>query len=182
MRTLTDLALEPHRGARFLFVHVPAPHAPWVFGPAGEPRREGIQSFYSDARGLRTIDRREATRRVFDQATYVSQRVMTALQPVVSRPDPPVVIVFSDHGPGTGSSFVSPASSDLAERSSNFFAAFTPGQPDLFDRFTTPVNIFPTLFDGYFGLDVPRQPDTIYAWSGPEVNLFPVTVPGTNSR
>ena len=185
LTTIADaprLIAEPHDQPRFLFVHVPAPHAPWVFGPNGEPRTEGLDSFYMDPVGVRDIDRPEAIRRVFDQASYVADQTLDAVEDLLERPDPPVVIIFSDHGPGTEIDFNEPAKTDLVERSSNFFAAFTPGQPGLFDDFTTPVNIFPTLFDGYFGLDVPRQPDTIYAWSGPEVNLFPVTVPGTNSR
>jgi len=119
---------------------------------------------------------------VFDQATYIAGKAVDAVDDLRDRPDPPVGVIFSDHGPGTKLDFNEPAKTDLVERSSNFFAAYTPGRPELFDKFTTPVNIFPTLFDGYFGLHVPRQPDTIYAWSGPEINLFPVTVPGTNSR
>jgi len=185
LTTIADaprLIAEPHDQPRFLFVHVPAPHAPWVFGPDGEPRTEDLGSFYMDPVGVRSIDRPEAIRRVFDQASYVAGQTMDAVEDLLERPDPPVVIIFSDHGPGTEIDFNEPAKTDLVERSSNFFAAYTPGQPDLFDEFTTPVNIFPKLFDGYFGLDVPKQPDTIYAWSGPEINLFPVTVPGTNPR
>jgi hypothetical protein len=185
LTTIADaprLIAEPHDQPRFLFVHVPAPHAPWVFGSNGEPRTEGLDSFYMDPVGVRDIDRPEAVRRVFDQASYVADQTLDAVEDLLERPDPPVVVIFSDHGPGTEIDFNEPAKTDLVERSSNFFAAYTPGRPELFDEFTTPVNIFPTLFDGYFGLDVPRQADTIYAWSGPEVNLFPVTVPGTNSR
>jgi len=97
-------------------------------------------------------------------------------------PNPPAVVVFSDHGPGTEISFAEPATTDLIERSSNFLATFTPGKPGLYDEFTTPVNILSTLITGYLGEDVPRQPDTIYAWSGSELNLFPVDVFGTNAR
>jgi hypothetical protein len=173
---------EPHAKPRFIFVHVPAPHAPWVFDANGAPRTESMETFYMDPVGPRRFDRAEAIRRVFAQATFVSGRVAEALRPVVDRADPPVVILFSDHGPGTEIDFSEPATTDLVERSSNFFATFTPGQPDLFDRFTTPVNIFPTLFRGYLGMDLPRSADTIYAWSGPETNLFPVAVPGTRTR
>jgi hypothetical protein len=93
-----------------------------------------------------------------------------------------VVIVFSDHGPGTNLSFTDPRSTDLVERSSSFFAAFTPGQPNLYAEFTTPINILSTLFGGYLGVEVPKQPDTIYAWSDSQFNLFPVEVPGAGPR
>jgi len=176
------LVAEPHATPEFAFIHIPSPHAPWVFGADGEPRTEDLNSFFMDPAGIRNIDRAEAVRRVFAQASYVADQTLDVLEDLVERPDPPVIIVFSDHGPGTEIDFNEPASTDLVERSSNFFAAFTPGKPDLFDEFTTPVNIFPTLFNGYFGMDVPKEADTIYTWSGPEINLFPVTVPGTNSR
>jgi hypothetical protein len=176
------LLAEPHERPRFVFVHVPSPHAPWVFGAQGEPRTESIDSFFVDPVGKRGIGRGEAVRRVFAQAAFVADQTVDVLSGLTARPNPPIVVLFSDHGPGTEIDFNEPAKTDLVERSSNFLATFTPGQPHLFDGFTTPVNIFPTLFDGYFGMDVPRSADTIYAWSGPEINLFPVAVPGTNSR
>ena len=185
LATLADIPRlidEPHEKPRFLFVHVPAPHSPWVFGPNGEHRTDDIRNFYSDPIGSRHIDRNEAIRRVFDQATFIADRTEHELRVLLDRPDPPVVVVFSDHGPGTDMDFHRPESSDLVERSSNFLATYTPGHPDLYNGFTTPVNIFPTLLSAYLGVDVPRQPDSIYAWSGSEANIVPIDVPGTNSR
>ena len=185
LTTIDDAAQlldEPHTQPRFIFVHVPSPHAPWIFGPNGEPLTEPMESFFMDPAGVRDIDRSEAIRRVLAQTTYLSGRVTAAMRPIVDRPDPPVVVILSDHGTGTEIDFIEPATTDLVERSSNFLATFTPGRPHLFDDFTTPVNIFPTLFGGYLGMDLPRSADTIYAWSGPETNLFPVDVPGTTSR
>ena len=115
-----------------MFVHVPSPHAPWVFGADGEALTESLGSFYSDNIAGRGIDRNEAIRRVFGQATFLARRATVELTSLVDRPDPPVVIVFSDHGPGTNLSFTAPGSTDLVERSSSFFAAFTPGHPDLY--------------------------------------------------
>jgi hypothetical protein len=183
LSTLADIPRlidEPHDRPRFVFIHVPSPHSPWIFGPNGEPRTERIDSFFADPVAGRPIDRQEAIRRVFDQATFLADQTTKELAALVERPDPPVVVLFSDHGPGTDISFSDPVTSDLVERSSNFFATFTPGRPGLFDRFTTPVNIFPTLFDGYLGRSFDRQPDTIYAWKGSELNLFPVEVAGTD--
>ena len=120
LTTIADaprLIAEPHDQPRFLFVHVPAPHAPWVFGPNGEPRTEGLDSFYMDPVGVRDIDRPEAIRRVFDQASYVADQTLDAVEDLLERPDPPVVIIFSDHGPGTEIDFNEPAKTDLVERS-----------------------------------------------------------------
>jgi hypothetical protein len=174
---LDVLATEPHDQPRFTFVHVPSPHAPWIFGPNGEPRREGIRTFFADPIGKRTIDREEAVRRVFDQSSYLGDQVARALDPIVSQEHPPVIVVFSDHGPGTGFNFLDPEHSDVTERSSNFLATFTPAKPDLFARFTTPVNLFPTILNGYLGTDVARQPDTVHSWSGSILDLTDVPPP-----
>jgi hypothetical protein len=179
---VSRLIAEPHETPRFAFIHVPSPHAPWVFGADGEPRTEQLDSFFVDPVGTRGITRAEALRRVFAQASYVADQTMDVLENLTKRKNPPIIVVFSDHGPGTEIDFNAPASTDLVERSSNFLATFTPGKPALFDRFTTPVNLFPTLFNGYFGMNIPLSTDTIYAWQGTQLHLFPVTVPGTNSR
>jgi len=175
IRTAVEIAAAPHDRPQFVFVHVPAPHAPWVFGPSGESTRESLRAFGSDPVGARGIGRDEAIRRVFGQAQHVAALTTAALRGIVSRPDPPVVIVFSDHGPGTGFNFFAPFDSDLVERSSNFLATFTPGQPKLFDDFTTPVNLFPTILNGYLRDNVPRASDDVFAWGRSKVD--PVVVP-----
>jgi hypothetical protein len=125
--------------------------------------------------GARGITRDEAIRRVFGQAQHIADLTTGALEEIVGRPDPPVVIVFSDHGPGTSFNFFAPFDSDLVERSSNFLATFTPGRPELFEDFTTPVNLFPTLLDGYLEANIPRASDDVYAWGRSKVD--PVIVP-----
>jgi hypothetical protein len=179
---LDRLTTEAHDRPRFLFVHVSSPHAPWVFGPNGEPRTDSIRAFFSDPSGPREIDRTEALHRVYDQATYISRKAAEALAPIVNQSNPPVVVVFSDHGPGTGLNFTDPGHSDLAERSSNFLATFTPGKPDLFGSFTTPVNLFPKVLNGYLGANIPLAPDTLFTWSGSLLDIHPVPVPSAPSR
>ena len=173
--TAVEIAGAPHERPQFVFAHVPAPHAPWVFGPSGESARESLRAFGSDPAGARGIGRDEALRRVFGQAQHVAALTTAALKTIVSRPDPPVVILFSDHGPGTGFNFVAPFDSDLVERSSNFLATFTPGRPDLFEEVTTPVNLFPTLLNGYLGDNVPRSSDDVFAWGRSAVD--PIVIP-----
>ena len=81
-----------------------------------------------------------------------------------SSPTPPVIVLFSDHGTGTGFDHVRPLESDLVERTSNILAASTPGHPGLFGEPATPVNILPLLLRTYFGSTVPLNDDSVWAW------------------
>ncbi len=159
------LAAETHEGPRFVFAHLPAPHTPWVFGPTGQPRWEGLTTFYNDLARDRGVDRLTAFRQALDQAAYTDGLVVEMVDAIQrSSPTPPVIVLFSDHGTGTGFDHVRPLESDLVERTSNVLAASTPGHPGLFAEPTTPVNILPMLLRTYFGSTVPLNDNSVWAW------------------
>ena len=45
----------------------------------------------------------------------------------------------------------------------NLFAAYTPGQTDLFGEGITPVNVLPILFNAYLDTDLPCHEDLSFA-------------------
>jgi hypothetical protein len=150
---------------KFVLAHVAAPHPPWVFDAAGGDAPDGLRTYYQDKASDRGIDRTEAVRRHLDQTTHVANLTLAAIDRILAGADtPPVIIVFSDHGPGTGFDPSKPLESDLVERSSNILAVYSPGHPGLFASPTTPVNILPRVFNAYLGMAVPEQPDTTFAW------------------
>jgi hypothetical protein len=101
--TVEAVVAEASDRPRLLIAHVPAPHAPWVFDSQGRETRDPIASFFSDAPGARGVDRAGALKRVFDQAAYVGTLAAQSLERLIGAGGPtPVVVVFSDHGPGTG--------------------------------------------------------------------------------
>jgi hypothetical protein len=162
---LEALAAEAHDGPRFVFAHLPAPHPPWVFGPNGEPRRDGVYTFYNDSARDRQVDRITAFRQALDQAEYTDRLVIEAVDAIRdASPAPPVIVVFSDHGTGTGFDHLHPLESDLVERTSNILAASTPGHPGLFAEPATPVNIVPMLLRAYFDRPIPLNDDSVWAW------------------
>ena len=162
---LRAIAAEPHDGPRFVFAHLPAPHPPWVFGPAGEPRRESVYTFYNDSARERQVDRIAAFRQALDQSAYTDDLVIEMVDAIRdASPSPPVIVIFSDHGTGTGFDHLHPLESDLVERTSNILAASTPGHPGLFAEPATPVNILPMLLRAYFDQAVPLNEDLVWAW------------------
>ena len=90
---------------------------------------------------------------------------------------PPVIILLSDHGSGSGLNWEDLAHSDLDERSANLLATYTPGHPDVFPDNITLVNVFGTFLRAYYGIDVPRQPDGIYRWDNGLTHLIPISSP-----
>ena len=156
-----DLALEPHTRPRFVFVHVPGPHPPWVFEADGTPRNPALVSLTGESE----LSEEAGLEAGFAQATHVGHLAIGAIDDIQKASAvPPVVVVMSDHGPMGDFSTVTPLTSDIGLRASSFMAAVTPGHPDVLADRPTPVNLFGALFAAY--LDRPAQPvpDSIWAW------------------
>jgi hypothetical protein len=154
----------PHSVPRLTFVHVPAPHPPWVYDAQGRARDPGVVSFAGEP-GLSVQDELDVG---FAQATHVADMTVATIDRILlASATPPVIVVFSDHGPAAGFSTITPLASDLEVRASSFMAALTPHHPGLFTTVRpTPVNVFGTLFNAYLGTHIEHQPDSIWAWQG----------------
>ena len=172
------LAAEGGRSAerpRFVLAHIAAPHPPWVFAADGSPAFDSLDAYYSDSARDRGITREEALARHFAQATFTGRRTLQAIDAILAASaTPPIIVVVSDHGPGTEFDQTAPLESDLVERSSNLLAVYSPGHAGLFARPTTPVNVLVKLFNAYFGTSIPEQPDTLFAWRESRLDAIPV--------
>lgn len=172
---LEAIPSSPADRPRFVLAHIPAPHPPWVFAADGSGVRESVFVYYTDSAKDRQIERSEALRRHLDQAAYVDGLIVKAIDRILAdSASPPVIVLFSDHGPGTGFDHLQPLASDLVERTSNVLAAYTPGQPGLFAEATTPITILPRLLDTYVGQDVPEPDDSVWAWRESKLDFVPV--------
>ena len=85
------------------------------------------------------------------------------------------LIVMSDHGPESRLNWFDPQPGPIRERLRNFFAARTPGHPNLFPADVTPVNVLPILFDAYLDADLPLHPDDSF-FKMPGKGLVPIDV------
>lgn len=120
---------------KFVFVHIIAPHPPYVFGPTGGP---------VEAADVGTTKTEEGASHYRDQAIYISSRIQEIVPRIIANSDtPPIIVIQGDHGPTVASS---PRS-----RMSNLNAYFLPGVNATIQPTVTPVNTFRIIFNSYFG-------------------------------
>lgn len=172
MHILADLQSRPGdpRQPTFTFVHVPAPHEPFVLHADGslierqEKERLGFRNtfFYSPHQA------QERMYRAFypGQAQYVAGRLEGIAQALLDRPGPkPIILIASDHG--SWLSWVrlpieqrhEPVPEVIKERFPNLVALYMPGlrQKDL-DGLSL-VNVMRLVLRQGLGADLPALPD-----------------------
>jgi len=174
---VAKVAAEPHDRPRFVFVHVPSPHAPIVYGADGSHvAARDLATFYGDRAAALGVTQKEYGDRYTGQIAYLNRHTLDTIDALVaSFKRPTALIVMSDHGSASGFRPEDLVGSDLDERSANLLAARTPDHPKVFGDSISLVNVFGTLFDAYFGTHHPHQPDTVYRWEGASIfNLVPV--------
>jgi hypothetical protein len=122
-------------GKKFVYAHIVAPHAPFVFSPDGRYISNGaVNPGYLDA------------------ITYVNSRVIPIVKSIIANSKvPPVIILQGDHG------------WDADHRMQIFNAYYLPngGAEKIYDTIT-PVNSFRTVFNQYFGDSYPLLGDISY--------------------
>lgn len=154
---LGDIAAERADHPRFVFAHVMAPHAPVVFGPAGEPR-DGWPCFPVDCSifyGGQEYGK-AVLGAISDQVEYVNARVAkTASEILALSARKPVIIFFSDHGHRHDFD-------DQAEMLRILFISSTPDHAGLFPDDVTPVNVIPRLLNTYAGTGLEMTSEESY--------------------
>jgi hypothetical protein len=144
-----------------VLAHIPAPHQPTVFGPDGEPVVTRLDSrFFHDTSADSEWTLPAFMDRYTGEVTHLNGLVMAAIDGILEESQqPPIIIVMSDHGSASRVNWLatSPTEADpidLWERTSSFFAAYTPGHPALYPDDVVPVDIFRYLSDAYFGTNL----------------------------
>jgi hypothetical protein len=146
------------KGPKFVFVHIIAPHKPFVFAADGSPVTV-------------VRDEHEA---YADQVAFINTRMETIVNQLISNSDtPPIIIIQGDHG-GVHSA--------LGDRLTILNAYYLPQArtENLYSNIS-PVNTFRVIFNTFFGGDFERLEDIGYysAYLNPyEFETFPETRPG----
>jgi hypothetical protein len=160
----------------FVFAHILAPHPPFVFGENGEPIQPGKRT--TVAGNFTLADGQEFTSLSVkgdyvedyrEQLAFITHKVQTVVQEILANsPDPPIIIVQADHGPGSMLDWRSMEDSNLPERLSILNAYYFPTQNyESLHPGITPVNTFRVILNNYFGMDYPMLGDRSY-YSTPE--------------
>lgn len=150
-------------GGRFIFAHVLTPHLPIVFRSDGSLNPATYNGdFFVDNPGAHGLEADEFVVLYRDQLEWLNGRVLATFDAVLSANPEAVIVVMADHGSATHFDWRR-LDSDLDERFSTLFAARTPGHSGVFTDNQTPINLFPRLFNAYFGTEYELRSDTTYA-------------------
>jgi len=162
------VARDRNLGPRFVFAHVLAPHTPLVFGPHGEPLDVPVLRRTEDTPSGLGLSEAEFIERSAGQTAYVDDRAIEAIDAILAAsPQPPVIIVLSDHGPRSRP--IDPATATkevLRERFGTLFAAYTPGLRGVFPPDTTPAEVFVDLLNAYFDAQLPQPASGTFVSEG----------------
>jgi hypothetical protein len=160
----------------FTFAHILCPHPPFVFGEKGEDVSERKQQYFlTDGDHFRRYygtseDYKKGYRA---QAAYLTDQIQQTIDGILANsPEPPIIVLQSDHGSGLGLSISSVDETDLVERMSILNVYYLPdlqtGEAPVYQSIT-PVNSFRVILNTYFSAGLKLLPDRNYysTWGEP---------------
>jgi hypothetical protein len=172
--TLTEVEKVPAiSGKKFVFAHVVAPHPPFVFGPNGEAVNHTLPYELGDGSAFDGSPEEYVTG-YRNQIQYINKLVLQAIDAILaSSPEPPVIIIQGDHGPGAHLQWSSVDKSNIPERMAILNAYYFPdGNYDNLYPSISPVNSFRVILNKYFGTEMKLLPDNHYFSTYSELSKF----------
>jgi hypothetical protein len=159
---LPDAALLKH--PVFVFCHILSPHPPFVFGAQGEKTEPQGYFTMTEGGSFQTVDREKVRREYVEkyraQLQFVNARAKTMVERILAAsPQPPVIILQGDHGPGSVLNWNDPEPEDLAERFAILNAYHVPERTGPLPESISPVNSFRLLFNQLFATDYAALPN-----------------------
>jgi hypothetical protein len=157
----------------YVFLHVIAPHPPFLFDAEGnlpegqnDVRMADADSIVKEG-GLTRAEYQDLYR---EQAIWVASQVEKAVDEILSRDRPAAILIHGDHGPRSGTIFGDAEATDVWEAMSILNAFHWPSRnyeelhPEL-----SPVNSYRVLFNAVFGAEYPLLEDRSFfsPWSRP---------------
>jgi hypothetical protein len=172
--TLTEIKKVPTiSGKKFVFVHVIAPHPPFVFGPNGEAVNHIFPYELGDGSAFDGSPEEYVTG-YRNQIQYVNKLVLQAIDSILAGShEAPVIIIQGDHGPGAHLQWSSVDKSNVPERMAILNAYYFPdGNYDNLYSSISPVNSFRVILNKYFGTEMNLLSDNHYFSTYSEPSKF----------
>lgn len=134
----------------FVFAHLVAPHPPFVFNSDGsKPIQKRGYSFSDD---WYTMDEYRAQYK--NQHIFIAVKTKEMINTILENsPEPPVIILQSDHGPASGTDFEDVEKTDIVERMSILNALYIPKGCSTWAEMS-PVNTFRVVLNTLFNTDL----------------------------
>lgn len=180
--TLKTVPLLP--GPKFVFVHILAPHPPFVFDEQGNPVQADAPYTLGDGGGYPGT-REEYMHGYSQEIKYINKQLTQVVTSILEdSKEQPIIVIQGDHGPGSRFSMLKLEDvSCLWERFSILNAYYFPDQKyELLYPNITPVNSFRVIFNTYFGSELPLLEDkNFYASYATPYRMIEITDRITNS-
>ena len=162
------------RAPTFTFAHLLVPHPPFVFGTKGEtvgPRYLPFELANRDKARGRFMHPERFIEGYRNQSIFITRRIEETIDRILATsPEPPIIILQSDHGSELNLDPEDVRNTDLKERMSILNAYYFPGKKyeGLYDSIS-PVNSFRVVLNTFFGAHIQLLPDRSYysTWSEP---------------
>ncbi len=148
----------PSPGPKMVFAHILLPHPPYVFNANGAPAQRG-----------KAMSEKQL---YIEQMKYTNDQVTQLINQLTSNPNKqPIIILQADEGPypkrfdgnTKGFNWNKATSSELQQKTGILNAYYLPGAPSgVIYPTISPVNSFRTVFNTYFGTNLPLLPDNHY--------------------
>jgi hypothetical protein len=169
---LSDVARDP--APTFTFAHILCPHPPFVFGEHGEnvgARYANFMQADGDRDRGRFRNPAQYCEAYRGQSVFLTSRVEQTIERILAAsPQPPIIIIQSDHGSELHLDMRDVHHTDLHERMSILNAYFFPGgsYDGLYQRIS-PVNSFRVVLKTFFGAKLELLPDRSFfsTWTEP---------------
>ena len=165
---LDHLAEVPHiQGSKFVFIHLLAPHPPFVFDQNGNEINPDAVYSINDGTSFQGSTS-EYIKGYTDQLIFLNRRLMQAIDAILaSSSQPPIIIIQGDHGPGAYLDWGSLEKTCLLERTAILNAYYLPGvDQNAIPPTISPVNSFRLVLTQYFAQEMELVPDRTFfsAW------------------
>jgi hypothetical protein len=151
-------------GPKFVFLHIMAPHIPFVFAQDGsDPGKRGYGALNDPGIGA-DFSQDQYRQWYRDQTIFIDNKIPATVDQILANSaTPPIIVLIGDHGARSSIVWGDPDASDLTECTANLTAVYLPGKnfKGLYPSIS-PVNLFRVVLTDYFDANLPILHDKVF--------------------